>query len=144
MFLKLLNKKRGQNGFTLLELIFVVVILGILAGIALINLGGTDDDAKEAAIKTDLQSIATALKVYKAKTGAFPTVEEGLEALAADKIKTIGTGDDAVTTTLYRAMLNETPKQPGGIAYSYSLSVDEKTATIASTELTTNISKNVK
>jgi prepilin-type N-terminal cleavage/methylation domain-containing protein len=103
MFFKLLNKMRSQKGFTLLELIFVVIILAVLAGVALINLGGSDDDAKLAAVKTDMQSIATALKVYKAKIGEFPATLSALTSAS-------GT---------YKAMLDSEPTQPSGSSYTY-------------------------
>ncbi|HOJ79146.1 MAG TPA: type II secretion system protein, partial [Bacillota bacterium] len=62
-FLKRILK--DQKGFTLIELVFAVIILAVLAGVALINLGSTEDDAKNARVEADLRTISTAIKVYK-------------------------------------------------------------------------------
>lgn len=69
---------KTEEGFTLIELIFVVIIIAVLAGIALVNMGASEDDAKTAIVKADLRMLATAIKVYKAKEGEFP---ESLDAL---------------------------------------------------------------
>jgi general secretion pathway protein G len=115
MLIKLLKKMRSQKGFTLIELIFVVVILAILAGVALINLGGADDDAKSAAIKTDFRTLATAIKVYKTKTNAFP---DTLDVLTSDSGK-------------YHAMIDSVPKDP-----SASIATQTYTYTSSSSSVT--------
>jgi prepilin-type N-terminal cleavage/methylation domain-containing protein len=111
MLIKLLKKMCSQKGFTLIELIFVVVILAILAGVALINLGGTDNDAKKAAIKTDFRTLATAIKVYKAKKNNFPNT---LADLATD-------------SDPYKAMIDSVPNDPSASTvqvYTYASSSD--------------------
>lgn len=62
----------NQKGFTLIELVFVVIILAVLAGVALLNMGDTEDSAKDAKVKADFRAMATAIKVYKVKTGNYP------------------------------------------------------------------------
>lgn len=108
---------KDQRGFTLMELIIVVTILAVLAGVALLNTGGIDDDAKVSAAKTDIATLATAAKVYKIKTGNLPA---NLAALAADN------GN-------YKAMLDSIPKDATDTTQNYSFTVDNtaKTVTIA-------------
>jgi len=71
-----------QSGFTLLEMILVVSIIAILLGVAINKMGGALDFGKEVAVKGDIQSISTALKMYNAQNGFYPTTEQGLKALA--------------------------------------------------------------
>lgn len=63
---------KSESGFTLIEIVFVVIILAILAGVALISFGGLDTQAKDSRVQADFRTLATALKAYKALTGSFP------------------------------------------------------------------------
>jgi len=101
--LKLRRLFRSQNGFTLIELVFVVIILSILAGIALMNMGTTETRDKNAKVQVDFLSIATAIKVYKVETSNFPSN-------LAQLITTSGT---------YEPMLDEVPTDPWGTDYVY-------------------------
>lgn len=71
----------NQNGFTLIELMVVVVIIGILAGLIVPRIMGSDDKAREAKAKMQIESLETALKLYKLDNGDYPTTEQGLRAL---------------------------------------------------------------
>lgn len=75
------KSKNGKSGFTLIELMVVVVIIGILAGLIVPRIMGSDDKAREAKAKMQIESIETALKLYKLDNGAYPTTEQGLRAL---------------------------------------------------------------
>jgi len=71
-----------KRGFTLIELMLVVIIIGALVAMVVPRFAGRGEQAKEAAAKADIQAnIATALKLYELDNGNFPTTEEGLNAL---------------------------------------------------------------
>ena len=74
------NKSR-QAGFTLIELMVVIVILGLLAGIILPRFMGESDKAKQQTARTQMAVLETALKMYKLDNGVYPTTEQGLKAL---------------------------------------------------------------
>src|SRR4030042_5715339 len=71
-----------RNGFTLIELMLVIIIIGTLAAMVMPRFVGRTEQAKVAAAEADISSnIATALKLYEVDNGRFPTTEEGLDAL---------------------------------------------------------------
>jgi len=72
-----------QKGFTLIELMVVVAILGILATIVMTNVVGKDEQARVTAAKTGLAQISNALEMYKLDNHKYPTTDEGLEALVS-------------------------------------------------------------
>lgn len=72
---------RRQQGFTLIEIMVVVVIIGILAAIIGPNIFGKDEQARVTAAKTNLQGIRNALDLYKLDNFRYPTTDQGLEAL---------------------------------------------------------------
>jgi len=84
---KLLHPERqvvavsGDGGFTLLEVIVVVFILGMLAAIVAPRIIGRTDDAKIADAKVQIRNLETALKLYKIDSGSFPDTQQGLDAL---------------------------------------------------------------
>lgn len=71
----------NRRGFTLIELMVVVVILGILAGLIVPRIMGRPEQAKKLKARMQIESIGTALKLYKLDNGAYPTTEQGLQAL---------------------------------------------------------------
>jgi general secretion pathway protein G len=76
-----MRKKRGQRGFTLIELMVVIVILGILAGLIIPRIMGRPDEARRAKARIQIESLETALKLYKLDNGQYPSTEQGLQAL---------------------------------------------------------------
>jgi general secretion pathway protein G len=74
-------KKTDCRGFTLIELMVVIVILGILAGLIIPRIMGRPEEAKELKAKMQIESIETALKLYKLDNGVYPDTEQGLQAL---------------------------------------------------------------
>jgi len=78
--IKILRKVRSR-GFTLIEIMVVIVILGILAGLVLPRFMGRTEEAKKIKAKLQIENLEAALKLYKLDTGMYPTTEQGLEAL---------------------------------------------------------------
>jgi len=71
----------SSSGFTLIELMVVIVILGILAGLIVPRIMGRPDEARQLKAKMQIESLETALKLYKLDNGAYPSTDQGLEAL---------------------------------------------------------------
>ncbi len=75
------NISNQRSGFTLLEMLMVVLIISILAAFVGVKVLNKDDVAKAAAAKAQLASLRSALQLYKMQNGNFPTQEQGLDAL---------------------------------------------------------------
>ena len=75
-------RNRFSTGFTLIEILVVVLILGILGAFVIPQFMDQPDKARIVAAKTDIQSIASALKMYRLDNGVYPSTEQGLQALA--------------------------------------------------------------
>jgi general secretion pathway protein G len=73
--------KNGNRGFTLIELMVVVIILGILALYIGPKIMGEPEKAKRVKTKMDIATLETALKMYKLDNGVYPSTEQGLQAL---------------------------------------------------------------
>ncbi|MBT3427184.1 MAG: type II secretion system major pseudopilin GspG [Gammaproteobacteria bacterium] len=73
--------KRKESGFTLIEIMVVVVILGILGALVVPNLVGRPDEARVTAARSDIQQIGNALDLYRMDNGHYPSTDQGLEAL---------------------------------------------------------------
>jgi len=73
--------KINSKGFTLIELMVVIVILSILAVWVAPKIMGRPEQAKQVKARVDIQGLETALKLYKLDNGMYPTTEQGLEAL---------------------------------------------------------------
>ncbi|MFO8112994.1 MAG: type II secretion system major pseudopilin GspG [Desulfosalsimonadaceae bacterium] len=71
----------NDKGFTLIELMVVIVILSILAVYMAPRLVGRDDQARQLRAKVDIEALETALKLYRLDTGRYPTTQQGMEAL---------------------------------------------------------------
>jgi len=78
---KIRQKKNIETGFTLIELMVVIIILGLLAAVAIPRFMGESDKAKVGTTKTQIVMLETALKMYKLDNGSYPTTEQGLKAL---------------------------------------------------------------
>jgi len=78
---KIFLKQSDYRGFTLIELMVVIVILGILAGLIIPRIMGRPEEAKQLKAKMQIESLETALKLYKLDNGMYPDTEQGLQAL---------------------------------------------------------------
>jgi general secretion pathway protein G len=74
-------KQKAQRGFTLIEIMVVVVILGILAVLVVPNIMGRPDEARIVAAKQDISAIMQALKLYRLDNSRYPTGNQGIAAL---------------------------------------------------------------
>jgi len=72
---------RMEKGFTLIELMVVIVILGILAGLVLPRFMGRTEEARRTKARIQIENLEGALKLYKLDSGTYPTTEQGLDAL---------------------------------------------------------------
>jgi general secretion pathway protein G len=81
--MRILNRQpwTTNHGFTFIELMVVIVILGILAITIAPRIMGRPDEAKQVKARLDIASVETALKLYKLDNGHYPTTEQGLQAL---------------------------------------------------------------
>lgn len=73
--------RSATGGFTLLEMILVVSIIALLLGVAINKMGGAFDFSKEVRVKADIQCLSTALRLYNAQNGFYPTTKQGLKSL---------------------------------------------------------------
>lgn len=73
--------KRNERGFTLIEIMVVIIILGILASYVAVKITGQTEDARRTQAKVQIETFETALKMYKLDNGSYPSTEQGLQAL---------------------------------------------------------------
>jgi general secretion pathway protein G len=110
------GKLRESRGFTLIELMVVIVILSLLAVLVGPKIIGRSDDAKVADAKVQIRNIETALKLYKLDSGNFPSTEQGLQSLVAKP--TVGKIPNNYKAGGYLENKN-VPKDPWGNDYVY-------------------------
>lgn len=103
-----------QHGFTLIEIMVVVIILGILAAYIVPKVMGRPDEARVVAAKQNIATIVQALKMYRLDNLRYPTTEQGLQALVQKP--TIAPVPANWQTSGYVERL---PKDPWGNPYQY-------------------------
>ncbi|MBD1576012.1 MULTISPECIES: type II secretion system major pseudopilin GspG [Vibrio] len=103
-----------QKGFTLLEVMVVVVILGILASFVVPNLLGNKEKADQQKAVTDIVALENALDMYKLDNSVYPTTDQGLEALVSKP-----TGTPEPRNYRNDGYIKRLPKDPWGGDYQY-------------------------
>ncbi|WP_031482607.1 type II secretion system major pseudopilin GspG [Maridesulfovibrio frigidus] len=78
---RILESKKAQRGFSLIELMIVIVILGLLASMLVPKIMDRPNDARVTKAQMDMKALGSALKLYKLDTGRYPSTEQGLKAL---------------------------------------------------------------
>jgi general secretion pathway protein G len=104
--------RRAARGFTLIELMVVLVIIGVLAALIVPNVLNRTDDARVTAARTDVNNLVQALKLYKLDNQRYPTAEQGLESLV--RKPTAG----AIPPN-WKPYLDKLPSDPWGRPYQY-------------------------
>ena len=104
--------RRAARGFTLIELMVVVVIIGVLAALIVPNVLDRTDDARVTAARTDVNSLMQALKLYKLDNQRYPSADQGLEALV--RKPTAGQ-----VPPNWRPYMEKLPTDPWGRPYQY-------------------------
>ncbi|MCF6323263.1 MAG: type II secretion system major pseudopilin GspG [Gammaproteobacteria bacterium] len=85
------NRRRANRGFTLIEVLVVIVILGILASFVVPNIMDKPGQAKITKAKSDVRAIESALNMYKLANHDYPGTDEGLEALVGNELPRLPT-----------------------------------------------------
>jgi general secretion pathway protein G len=109
-----MSQRRRQRGFTLVEIMVVVVIIGILGMLVVPKLLGRTGEARVTAARTDIATLMQALKLYKLDNQRYPTTEQGLQALVQKP-----TSGPAANGWKEGGYLEKLPKDPWGNNYQY-------------------------
>lgn len=105
---------RHQKGFTLIEIMVVVVILGILGALIVPNVIGRPDEARVAAARLGVQQIGNALEYYRLDNGFYPSTDQGIEALVREP-----SGFPEPRNWNQEGYLKSVPEDPWGEPYLY-------------------------
>ena len=109
---KVIHRTKRSRGFTLIEIMVVVVIMGVLAALVVPKLLSSTGESKVAAAKVDIATIMQALKLYKLDNQRYPTTEQGLQALL-----TKPTAGPAANGWKEGGYLEKMPRDPWGAPY---------------------------
>ncbi|MDT3529562.1 type II secretion system major pseudopilin GspG [Stenotrophomonas pavanii] len=107
------GRRARQQGFSLIEIMVVVVIIGILAALIVPRLMDRPDQARVVAARQDIAALMQALKLFKLDNGRYPSAEQGLQALVKPP-----QGSGALPATPY---LDRLPNDPWGHPYQYQV-----------------------
>lgn len=109
-----IQRRRRARGFTLIEIMVVVVIIGILGALVVPKLLGRTGESRVTAAKVDIATFMNALKLYKLDNQRYPTTEQGLQALVAKP-----SNGPAANGWKDGGYIDKLPKDPWGNSYQY-------------------------
>lgn len=109
------NKSRKTSGFTLIEIIVVVVIIGLLAAVIAPNIFGQVEEARVKKALSDIRAIESALNLYRLDNFNYPTTEQGIQALVNKP-----TGGPEAKNWRKGGYLPRLPLDPWGSEYQYA------------------------
>ncbi len=107
-------RSKAARGFTLIEIMVVVVIMGILASLVVPKLISRTGESRVAAARVDISTVMQALKLYKLDNQRYPTTEQGLQALTVKP-----TSGPAANGWKSGGYLDKLPNDPWGTPYKY-------------------------
>ena len=110
-----LNRKSRDAGFTLIEIMVVIAIIGILATLIVPKIMGRPDEARATAAKHDVGTLVQAFKLYRLDIGRYPTTEQGVRALVEKP-----TSEPVPQNWKAGGYLDSVPKDPWGNPYQYA------------------------
>ncbi len=111
---RMMKQAIRQRGFTLIEIMVVMVILGLLVAIVGPNIMGRSDQAKVTVAETQMKNIANALDLYKLDNGHYPSTQQGLDALVSKP-----SGNPEPRNYNPEGYMNSVPQDPWGSEYQY-------------------------
>jgi general secretion pathway protein G len=109
------NRKSRDAGFTLIEIMVVIAIIGILATLIVPKIMGRPDEARATAAKHDVGTLVQAFKLYRLDIGRYPTTEQGVKALVEKP-----TSEPVPQNWKAGGYLDSIPKDPWGNPYQYA------------------------
>ena len=109
------NRARKDAGFTLIEIMVVIAIIGILATLIVPKIMGRPDEARATAAKHDVGTLVQAFKLYRLDIGRYPTTEQGIKALVEKP-----TSEPVPQNWKAGGYLDSIPKDPWGNPYQYA------------------------
>ena len=107
------RRRAAVGGFTLVEILVVLVIVGVLVALIAPNVLDRAGEAKVTAARTDVNSLTQALKLYKLDNQRYPSADQGLEALVRKP-------SSGTVPQNWRPYLDKLPKDPWGQPYQYA------------------------
>ncbi|MFK7955891.1 MAG: type II secretion system major pseudopilin GspG [Lysobacterales bacterium] len=106
---------KSNRGFTLIEILVVVVIIGILSTVVVLNVGGVTEDSRKTAAESDIATLEQALEIYKLQNAFYPSTQQGLQALVSRP-----GGQPEPRSYAAGGYIKRLPKDPWGNDYLYA------------------------